>query len=195
MTEQGCIAVIDVAEDGCLRLRRKTGAAVGCALAIAAALVAAISGRTATAAATLDRAPYGTTQGRQAVDIFTMTNENALRIDYAASTGQDAVVNLTNHSYFNQPVTSGRSPISCYWSTPTATPRPDPIRFSLERSHKSTKGVAEGNAMSAPVCVANAVADARGVAEISLPLTPAGMLAAPPVARPGEGLAWVDMWL
>ena len=38
------------------------------------------------------------------------------------------------------------------------------------------KGVAEGNAMSTPVCIANAVADALGVAEISLPLTPERVL-------------------
>jgi 2-furoyl-CoA dehydrogenase large subunit len=38
------------------------------------------------------------------------------------------------------------------------------------------KGVAEGNAMSTPVCIANAVADALGVPEISLPLTPEHML-------------------
>jgi 2-furoyl-CoA dehydrogenase large subunit len=38
------------------------------------------------------------------------------------------------------------------------------------------KGVAEGNAMSTPVCIANAVADAFGVAEIRLPLTPDHML-------------------
>jgi 2-furoyl-CoA dehydrogenase large subunit len=35
------------------------------------------------------------------------------------------------------------------------------------------KGVGEGNCMSTPVCIANAVADALGVAEIDLPLTPA----------------------
>ncbi|HEY1299053.1 MAG TPA: xanthine dehydrogenase family protein molybdopterin-binding subunit [Stellaceae bacterium] len=34
------------------------------------------------------------------------------------------------------------------------------------------KGVAEGNSMSTPVCIANAVADALGVADIVLPLTP-----------------------
>jgi 2-furoyl-CoA dehydrogenase large subunit len=33
------------------------------------------------------------------------------------------------------------------------------------------KGVAEGNAMSTPVCIANAVADALGAAHITLPLT------------------------
>jgi 2-furoyl-CoA dehydrogenase large subunit len=36
-----------------------------------------------------------------------------------------------------------------------------------------SKGVGEGNTMSTPVCVANAVADALGVAEIDLPLSPA----------------------
>ena len=38
------------------------------------------------------------------------------------------------------------------------------------------KGVAEGSAMSTPVCIANTVADALGVPEISLPLTPEHML-------------------
>ena len=38
------------------------------------------------------------------------------------------------------------------------------------------KGVAEGNSMSTPVCIANAVADALGVAEVSLPLTPERVL-------------------
>ncbi len=33
------------------------------------------------------------------------------------------------------------------------------------------KGVAEGNSMSTPVCIANAVADALGVADLELPLT------------------------
>jgi 2-furoyl-CoA dehydrogenase large subunit len=34
------------------------------------------------------------------------------------------------------------------------------------------KGVGEGNSMSTPVCIANAVADALGVVDLSLPLTP-----------------------
>ena len=38
------------------------------------------------------------------------------------------------------------------------------------------KGVAEGNSMSTPVCIANAVADALGVAEVNLPLTPERVL-------------------
>jgi 2-furoyl-CoA dehydrogenase large subunit len=39
------------------------------------------------------------------------------------------------------------------------------------------KGVAEGNSMSTPVCIANAVADALGVADLELPLTPPRVLA------------------
>ena len=32
---------------------------------------------------------------------YTLTNDNALRIDYLASTDKDKVINFTNHSYFN----------------------------------------------------------------------------------------------
>ena len=34
------------------------------------------------------------------------------------------------------------------------------------------KGIGEGNTMSAPVCIANAVADAIGRDDVELPLTP-----------------------
>ena len=39
------------------------------------------------------------------------------------------------------------------------------------------KGVAEGNCMSTPVCIANAVADALSLEEITLPITPSKILA------------------
>ena len=53
-------------------------ASTTCALAISAALAATVPTETARAAATLDHAPYGTTQSGQPVEIFTMTNDHGL---------------------------------------------------------------------------------------------------------------------
>ena len=62
------------------------------------------------------------------------------------------------------------------YTVPTAAETPD-----LEIRHVETpspitplgaKGIGEGNCMSTPVCIANAVADALGVEDIELPLTP-----------------------
>ncbi len=60
---------------------------------------------------------------------------------------------------------------------PTAMEVPEPLILHRETASPFTplgaKGVGEGNCMSTPVCIANAVADALGVAEVTLPLTPA----------------------
>ncbi len=69
------------------RLHGKVGAGMASGLMIAVALTAGIMGGTANAAATLDHAPYGTTQGGQAVDIFTMTNDNGLRVRFLSYGG------------------------------------------------------------------------------------------------------------
>jgi 2-furoyl-CoA dehydrogenase large subunit len=67
------------------------------------------------------------------------------------------------------------------YTLPTACEVPEPVILHMESPSGVTplgaKGVAEGNAMSTPVCVANAVADALGAADVELPLTP-GRLAA-----------------
>jgi 2-furoyl-CoA dehydrogenase large subunit len=59
---------------------------------------------------------------------------------------------------------------------PNAADVPEPVMLHMESPSGVTplgaKGVAEGNAMSTPVCIANAVADALGAADIDLPLTP-----------------------
>jgi aldose 1-epimerase len=55
------------------------------AVAIAAAMT--VTGGTPGAAGTLDRKPYGTTQGGQAVDIFTMTNDHGLRVRFLSYGG------------------------------------------------------------------------------------------------------------
>ena len=56
------------------------------ACAIAIALAASVTGGAA-GAATLDHAPYGATQGGQAVEIFTMTNDRGLRVRFLSLGG------------------------------------------------------------------------------------------------------------
>lgn len=60
---------------------------------------------------------------------------------------------------------------------PTATEIPEPVILHIETPSPFTplgaKGVGEGNCMSTPVCIANAVADALGEKDITLPLVPA----------------------
>ena len=60
---------------------------------------------------------------------------------------------------------------------PTTTEVPAPTILHVETPSPFTplgaKGVGEGNCMSTPVCLANAVADALGIAAIDLPMTPA----------------------
>lgn len=58
---------------------------------------------------------------------------------------------------------------------PTSVEVPEPVILHMETPSPFTplgaKGVGEGNNMSTPVCIANAVADALGVKDIQLPLT------------------------
>ena len=61
-----------------------TGGRRACAIAIA--LATSVTGGVA-GAATLDRAPYGTAQGGQAVEIFTMTNDRGLRVRFLSLGG------------------------------------------------------------------------------------------------------------
>jgi len=65
---------------------RSVGELGACAVA-AAALTIASAGNPANAAATLDRAPYGTTQGGEGVDIFTMTNDHGMRVRFISLGG------------------------------------------------------------------------------------------------------------
>ena len=70
------------------------------------------------------------------------------------------------------------------YPVPTACEVPEP-----EILHRGTpspltplgaKGIGEGNAMSTPACIANAVADALGAEDVTLPLTPARVAALVP---------------
>jgi len=76
---------------------------------------------------------------------------------------------------------------------PTTCEVPEPTIIHMETPSPFTplgaKGLGEGNNMSTPPCIANAVADALGVADVSLPLTPSKVMALigiddPPPSRP-----------
>ena len=60
---------------------------------------------------------------------------------------------------------------------PTACEVPEPVILHMESPTPLTplgaKGLAEGNCMSTPVCIANAVCDALDIAHIDLPMTAA----------------------
>src|ERR1700722_20150301 len=60
---------------------------------------------------------------------------------------------------------------------PTTAEVPNPVILHMETPSPFTplgsKGVGEGNCMSTPVCIANAVADALGLKDVTLPLVPA----------------------
>ncbi|EKF42659.1 carbon monoxide dehydrogenase [Nitratireductor indicus C115] len=59
---------------------------------------------------------------------------------------------------------------------PTVMETPEPVILHYESPSPFTplgaKGVGEGNCMSTPVCIANAIADATGASDITLPLSP-----------------------
>ena len=81
---------------------------------------------------------------------------------------------------------------------PTACEVPDPLILHRDSPSPVTplgaKGVGEGNCMTTPVCLANAVADALGAERLDLPLTPArltvlihGPEGVPPAAKGATG--------
>jgi 2-furoyl-CoA dehydrogenase large subunit len=76
---------------------------------------------------------------------------------------------------------------------PTSTELPDLELLHIESPSPFTplgaKGLAEGNCMSVPVCVANAISDALGVENVQLPATPArihAMIAGEEPPRPAH---------
>ena len=64
---------------------------------------------------------------------------------------------------------------------PTACEIPEPVILHFESPSMFTplgaKGIGEGNCMSTPVCLANAVCDALDIEEVTLPLTPSSISA------------------
>ena len=74
------------------------------------------------------------------------------------------------------------------YTVPTAAEIPDIEIYHLETPSPVTplgaKGIGEGNCMSTPVCIANAVADALDTEDIELPLTPSRVMALIAPAEP-----------
>ena len=70
---------------------------------------------------------------------------------------------------------------------PTATELPSPRTAMVESPSPLTplgaKGLGEGNTMSAPAAMANAVADALDIEDVEIPLTPARVWALAQAAR------------
>ncbi len=64
---------------------------------------------------------------------------------------------------------------------PTSMEVPEPVILKRESPSPLTplgaKGVGEGNCMSTPVCIANAIADAMNLASLDLPATPTKLAA------------------
>jgi aldose 1-epimerase len=73
--------------DGILcRLRDKSGATTAVALAISA-LAVVVASETANAAGAFDHSRYGTTQGGQQVDIYTLSNDRGVRVRFLSYGG------------------------------------------------------------------------------------------------------------
>jgi len=79
--------MMDLSSDVYFRLHGKLSAKAARVCVLLATLGAALTGRTAEAAATLEHAPYGTTQDGQAVEIYTMTNDHGLRVRFLSYGG------------------------------------------------------------------------------------------------------------
>ncbi len=73
---------------------------------------------------------------------------------------------------------------------PTSCEVPEPTILHLETPSPFTplgaKGLGEGNNMSTPVCIANAVADALNVKDVTLPLTPSKVMALIGIEQPAS---------
>lgn len=76
---------------------------------------------------------------------------------------------------------------------PTSVEVVEPLILHLDHPSPFTplgaKGVGEGNSMSTPVCLANAVADALGLHTVELPLTPLRVARYLDAANPGQDAA------
>ena len=108
----------DRTSDERFRRRGKLRANMPHALVIAAALAAAITGRTVGAATTLDHAPYGTTQRGEAVDIITMTNDHGLRVRFLSLGGTITEIDVPDRTGRSDNIVLGLKTLREYETLP-----------------------------------------------------------------------------
>lgn len=121
--------------------------------------------------------------GRVRIDDYTTVHDAGTLLHPAMADGQVRggfanAVGATLYEHFSYGADgSFQSGTFADYTVPTAAEVPDITILHLETPSPITplgaKGIGEGNCMSTPVCLANAVADALGCEDVSLPLTPA----------------------
>ena len=144
--------------------------------------------------------------GRVKIDAYTTVHDAGTLLHPAMADGQVRggfanALGATLYEHFSYGADgSFQSGTFADYTVPTAAEVPDIEILHLETPSPITplgaKGIGEGNCMSTPVCIANAVADALGREDISLPLTPSrvhALLAADEPPRPAARSVQVDL--
>ena len=121
--------------------------------------------------------------GAVAIDRYVTTHDTGRRLNPALVDGQirGAFAHAVGAAFYEELAYSEDgsflSGTLADYLVPTACEVPDPLILHRDIPTPATplgaKGVGEGNCMTTPVCLANAVADALGVDSLDLPLTPA----------------------
>ena len=121
--------------------------------------------------------------GAVAIDRYVTTHDTGRRLNPALVDGQirGAFAHAVGAAFYEELAYSEDgsflSGTLADYLVPTACEVPDPQILHRDTPTPATplgaKGVGEGNCMTTPVCLANAVADALGAESLDLPLTPA----------------------
>ena len=121
--------------------------------------------------------------GDVAIDRYVTTHDTGRRLNPALVDGQirGAFAHAVGAAFYEELAYSVDgsflSGTLADYLVPTACEVPDPLILHRDIPTPATplgaKGVGEGNCMTTPVCLANAVADALGAESLDLPLTPA----------------------
>ena len=137
--------------------------------------------------------------GAVAIDRYVTTHDTGRRLNPALVDGQirGAFAHAVGAAFYEELAYSEDgsflSGTLADYLVPTACEVPDPLILHRDIPTPATplgaKGVGEGNCMTTPVCLANAVADALGAESLDLPLTPARigeLIHGPERAAPGQ---------